>query len=238
MTTYRELVYIILDLVRGESDDFTLNENHIVFLLNKYKGYILSQKYAKDLSKIDKSNYQTICIDLELEDSCESSILKGKKKVPNYLGDIDVYAGGDKLEKVETSRLKYAGEGKFGKKMKYFTVLPNRELQIKSKNSQIVYLKKVEVSGVFLDEIPLDMMCKSDNDGNDLNKCSDVLDTQFVIEQGLVVQIIQSVLNDLVQAAYRPTDNMNNGRDDMPDIYSLAQAIARQLNRKTKNEDK
>jgi hypothetical protein len=42
-----------------------------------------------------------------------------------------------------------------------------------------------------------------------------------------------------MQAAYRPMDGINNGRDDLPDIYSLAQAIARSLrNNRRSNDDK
>lgn len=236
MTTYREIIYLILDLVKGTSDDFSLNENHISFLLNKYKGYLLSQKYAKDLSKIDPANFQTICINLINESDCDEVVLKSTKTIPNYLGDITAYAGMDRLERIENTRFKYVGVGKFGKRTKYFTIMPNRELYIKSKNSQLQYLKKIELSGVFVDEIPEEMNCNKASDNN--NQCyQDPLDSPFVIEPGLIVSLIQAVLNDIMQAAYRPVDGMNNGRDDLPDIYSLASAIARALNKQNKKPD-
>lgn len=237
MTTYREIIYLILDLVKGTSDDFSLNENHISFLLNKYKGYLLSQKYAKDLSKIDPANFQTICIDLTKESDCDEVVLKSTRTIPNYLGTITAYAGMDRLERIENSRFKYAGSGKFGKRMKYFTIMPNRELYIKSKNSQLQYLKRIELSGVFVDEIPAEMNCSNNSDNG--NQCyQDPMDSPFIIEQGLIVSLIQAVLNDIMQAAYRPMDGINNGRDDLPDIYSLAQAIARSLrNNRRSNDD-
>ena len=37
MSTYRELVYLVLDELKGTSDDFTYTEDHIIFLLNKSK---------------------------------------------------------------------------------------------------------------------------------------------------------------------------------------------------------
>lgn len=35
MSTYAELVYMVLDEIKGMSDDFTFNEDHVIFLLDK-----------------------------------------------------------------------------------------------------------------------------------------------------------------------------------------------------------
>lgn len=61
MSTYRELIYIVSDLAKELNDDSTLNENHIMFLLNKYRTYLLKQKYTKKAQEIPLSNYQTVC---------------------------------------------------------------------------------------------------------------------------------------------------------------------------------
>lgn len=235
MTTYREIIYLILDLVKGTSDDFSLNEHHISFLLNKYKGFLLNAKYGKDLTKIDPSNFQTLCIKLNKEESCDEAILKSIKPIPNYIGTITAYIGFDKLERIDSSRFKYAGSGNYGKRMKYYTIMPDRFLYVKSKNLQLSYLKKIEISGVFLEEIPAELTCDPNNSES---PCPvDPLDNPFVIEQGLIVELIQRVLNDVLQSAYRPVDMHNNGRDDLPDVYALAQALARTLKHRGSNED-
>ena len=64
MSTYRELVYLVLDELKGTSDDFTYTEEHIMFLLSKYRAFLLKQKYNDIKKQIPESNYQTICIDL------------------------------------------------------------------------------------------------------------------------------------------------------------------------------
>ena len=49
-TTYRQITYLVLDELKQLSDDSTFNEEHIIFLLGKYRGAILKQTY-KDVKK-------------------------------------------------------------------------------------------------------------------------------------------------------------------------------------------
>lgn len=66
MTKYKELVSFILDAIRAVSDDAFITEDHVIFLLNKYRSYLLKQKYEKDPRKqVPDSNYQSIELDLE-----------------------------------------------------------------------------------------------------------------------------------------------------------------------------
>ena len=109
--TWREIIYMILDELKGMSDDFTFTEDHIAFLLGKYRSFILKQRYYTDIKKvISESNYQTICLDLiEVPsingESCEgSSYLRSKEKIPVTLmiGNprvypIDYYQGNGKI---------------------------------------------------------------------------------------------------------------------------------------------
>ena len=46
----KEIIYIILDRIKGTSDDFSYTEEHILFLINKYRSYMLKQTY-KDVKK-------------------------------------------------------------------------------------------------------------------------------------------------------------------------------------------
>ena len=41
MSTYRELVYLVLDELKLVSDDSTFTEDHVVFLLNRYRTFLL-----------------------------------------------------------------------------------------------------------------------------------------------------------------------------------------------------
>ena len=58
--TYRELVYMCLDEIKLASDDSYITEDHILFLISKYRAFLLRQKYDKTTLPVAESNYQKI----------------------------------------------------------------------------------------------------------------------------------------------------------------------------------
>ena len=52
MATYREMVYMVLDELKLFSDDSSFTEEHVRFLLDKYRMYILKQQYEKEKKEI------------------------------------------------------------------------------------------------------------------------------------------------------------------------------------------
>jgi hypothetical protein len=54
-----EIVYYCLDAIKAFSDDSYVNEDHILFLLGKYRNKLLALTYKNSLHVPD-SNYQTI----------------------------------------------------------------------------------------------------------------------------------------------------------------------------------
>ena len=55
--TWREIIYMVLDELKGMSDDFTFTEDHIAFLLGNYRSFILKQRYYTYIKKaISESN--------------------------------------------------------------------------------------------------------------------------------------------------------------------------------------
>ena len=93
MNTYRELVFLILDEAKGTSDDFSFNEQHLIFLLDKYRAVLLKNNYFTIKRIVPDSNYQSICLDLiEVPaisgDPCEGGYyLRSKEKIP-FLLDV------------------------------------------------------------------------------------------------------------------------------------------------------
>ena len=65
MSTYNELTHQVLDELKLVSDDSHFVEEHVVFLLDKYRVFLLKQRYSDIRKEIPESNYQTICLDLE-----------------------------------------------------------------------------------------------------------------------------------------------------------------------------
>lgn len=99
MATYRELVYLVIDLAKLISDDSTLNENHIVYLLDRYRTYLLEQKYKNNNYSVPINNAQEFCSNVKLiplhgscgdcGDNCEGSddafLYKTVNAIPNLL---------------------------------------------------------------------------------------------------------------------------------------------------------
>ena len=67
--TYREIIYMCLDALKITSDDAIFNEDHILFLVNKYRNLLLQQKYSDIRNTVLESNYQTLCLNLEIDNT-------------------------------------------------------------------------------------------------------------------------------------------------------------------------
>lgn len=54
MNTYKEMIYMVLDELHGYSDDFSYTEDHVAFLLDKYRAFILKRicKFKKNNTRI------------------------------------------------------------------------------------------------------------------------------------------------------------------------------------------
>lgn len=124
MSTYKELVYMCLDELKLYSDDALYTEEHIMFLLGKYRTFLIKQRYSDVKKQIPESNYQTICLDLiEVPaisgEPCEGgSYLRSKEKIPFLMKignprvyPVDYYQG--EITYVSRERMRYVGYNKY-----------------------------------------------------------------------------------------------------------------------------
>jgi len=65
MSKYKDLVYMVMDQVKIISDDSIITEDHVVFLLSKYRAFLIKQKYLDKGESVPEEYYQTLCLDLE-----------------------------------------------------------------------------------------------------------------------------------------------------------------------------
>lgn len=223
MSTYRELVYMVLDELKGISDDFTYTEDHIIFLLNKYRAFILKQRYSDIKKFISESNYQTICLDLIQVpaisgEPCEGgTYLRSKNKVPYLIPigvprvyPLDYYQG--EITYVSRDRMRYVGYNRYLQNIIYCSIGPDNYLYFKSNNPQYLYLEKVKFTGVFQDpSIASNLECDSENN------CS-ILDKTFPLEEGIIPQVLELTIKDLSAVQYKPKDNDNNAHDDLSEV--------------------
>lgn len=222
--TYREIIYICLDQVKLSSEDSYFTEDHVKFLLAKVRAALLEQKYSTIKREVSLSNYQTLCIPLELKTDggiCgNAEYLKSKDVIPALLniGNINLYSQdyyNTTITLVSRERMKYVGHNRWLKNIIYASIGPDNYLYLKGSNPQHLYLKNLKLTGIFEEPDKVVQSCIDEN-----TECRDFLDTEFPIEEALVGNVINAVVQLLLGAAYRPEDSENDDKDALSDLVT------------------
>lgn len=225
MSKYRELVYMVLDELKLSSDDSYFTEDHIIFLLGKYRTLLLKQRYSDIKKPIPESNYQTICLNLVRVpaisgEPCEGGMyLRSDKKIPFVMKignprvyPIDYYQG--EITYVSRDRMRYVGYNKFLQNIIYCSLGPDNYLYFKSSNPQYLYLEEVRFTGIFEDPmLPKELLCP-----NETEPICDPIDNEFPLEEALIPPLIELVVKELSNSIYRPEDENNNSKDDLSNV--------------------
>ena len=230
MRTYRQLIYLVLDELKLMSDDSSFTEDHIIFLLSKYRAFLLKQRYSDVRKEVPLSNYQTLCLDLEEHEgieglSCEGTYMRSTKKIPEAMnvGQSRVHSGdyfNGEVTYISRDRLRYVGHNKWLQNIIYATKGPDGYLYLKSSNPQLYYLEKIKFTGVFSDaEEASELECEQP-------ESCDILDKEFPIEDALIPPLTELVVKELSGAIYKPEDSENNAADD---LANLANFLARNV---------
>lgn len=233
MSTYRELVYLVLDELKLVSDDSTFTEDHVVFLLNRYRTFLLKQRYSDIKKQIPDSNYQSICMDLIQVPAISGEPCEGgtylrssvKVPIPMQIGSpkvtpMNYYQG--EITYVSRERMRYVGYNRFLPNIIYCSIGPDQYLYFKSFNPQYLYLEKVKFTGVFENaEKASELECGTSD-------ICDILDKEFPIEDSLISPLIELVLKELAGPAWKPQDDTNNASDDLANLANF-------IRRSTKN---
>ena len=225
--TLRELVFLVLDELKINSDDSYFNEDHVIFLLNKYRSFVLKKELEKENKPLSSTNAQLICLDLiEVRDEdnlCGESMLRTEQPIPSLVNDCKIsiypvnYFEGDHIIYTTMERMRYTTYNKWTKNLIYAAKGPDNYLYLKSSNPQYLYLEKLKMKAVFEDfESAAQYAC--DESGEELD--CDILDMKFPIENALVPIIVEMVVKELLGASYRPKDSINNSNDDLSDIVA------------------
>lgn len=223
MATYREIVYMALDELKLISNDATYTPEHLIFLADNYRAFLLDRRY-RDAKKgeVTRSNYQEICFDLiEVPaisgTSCAGVYLKSTKKMPSLMNigirhiyPVDYFTS-EHISYIPLERMPYVGNNKWLSNIIYVTKGPDDYLYLKSSNPQFLYLKKLKIDAVFQDsKEAAKFACSTQSDNN-----CDILDYEFPIEDTLITPLIQMMVQELSGARYAPTDQTNDNKDNM-----------------------
>lgn len=215
--TYKELVYMALDALKIHSDDAKFTEDHVIFLLNKYRAYALQQKYSKTLEGVNNRNYQTLKVSMQgnMGDRPGNGYYYfSTKEIPGILSiALPKVESGifNSREIVFTSenRLRYIGYNRFLPNIVYSCIGNDNKLCLKGKEDIVRTLTIVSLNAVFANPLEAD---------NFNNIISDVLDREFPMEDTLVPAVLELVLKDLTNGIYKPTDTTNDAQDALSDL--------------------
>lgn len=235
MATYREAVYMVLDFLKLSSDDSYYTEEHVRFLLNKYRAYVLKSKYEDNQknpsSYPSDSNTQTVELNLEHVNGidglqCTGEYLRSVEEIPSpmFWYSFKVWAGlmfGDNIIVTMPTRFRYAGTGKLGSLFNYATIGPDNHLYLKSGNPQLYYLQKASVKGVFEDPEKIYQIENEQAVADGEEPVCDILDREFPLESNLLALCMQYVVKELTGASYRPKDDDNNASDDLSELANF-----------------
>lgn len=227
----KEIVYMVLDLAKAAtSDDSFWTEDHVIFLLKKYRSFLIKKEQEKQKATTDIASefeYQQICLDLEKVPAIDGEpctggyYLRTTKKIPKILEDnqprvypIDFYQGIN-ISYIPRDRMRYVGTNKFLQNIIYVSLSPDLHLYLNSSNPQFLYLKKVRMSAVFEDFDEMSSYLCND-DGSSM--ACDVMDEVFPIREYLVPTLMELVVKELTSAKYQPVDEHNNAADDISKV--------------------
>ncbi len=237
MSTYREVVHMILDELKMNSDDNYYTTDHVMFLVDKYRALFLKKAYTTYAKELPDVYYQTLCVDLEVTDKtpdlpCDGKILRSVKPIPQVIQNgkqtvfFDGYFG-VAFTIIPRERMRHVGHDKWRRNVIYCAMGPDMHLYFTSANPQHLYLKSVKFKAVFEEyKDALAMSCDPDDEG-----VCDPLDGKIRMEEAFIPYIIDSVVKELSIAAYRPADPTNNASDDLSitsDTASAAKAAQKQ----------
>lgn len=219
MATFGQVAHAIQDFSKTISDDSIINIDHIIFLMSKYRNYILSNP-TKTLTEAD---YQTICVDVEPGDDgdiCGSvPYLVSKTAVPTVMarGGVTVappagFLQGFKFQYVNYQKFQFVGFNKWLYGFIYVTIGPGGRLYIKSHNRGFMHMEKVQLSALFNDieqaaELECDNCCNT--------QACDIEDREFPLDAGYLPLLMKYVTQEITAAAWQPRDDENNASDDL-----------------------
>ena len=236
MSTYRELIYMVLDKLKENTDDSYFKEEHVAFLLDKYRPLLLKQRYSDIRKSVSQNNYCTFKLQLNQGNGVDAQLL-GVTQYYTTLGRV-LYSNvlmprlvsfNDEIEEfkvlniaqedddssqligdfsvVSTERFKYVGENKWLKKFIYVTIGPDYKLYVKIQNDAQIVPTEILIQGILEDPKKAKNIL--------IPAVSNYLDMQYPLEDALIPPLLDMVVKDLGTGLTAPEDRENNSKDDV-----------------------
>ena len=246
------MIYYCLDAIKAFSDDASVTEDHIMFLINKYRAAVLKQAYSKTASQsnVSEDNYQTIPLDdllLYRPDNLEANI---------YADDgLDYIIDGSSTH--FKSNYKYSRDTVIPTIVEGFTpkvyitdlfktvatYVDNDRFEYTGWNKYLsnfiyatigtdrhLYLKSGNVERLDLvKKVNLYAIFENPEDVYAItNPDDDIYDCDVPLEEALIPNLIAYIVKDALGMFYRPFDKYNNAMDDIADIATFIRSNMKQ----------
>lgn len=217
------MIYMVRDLLKISSDDSYITSQHILFMLEKFRAFVLKTKYENKEADIPDTNKSSMIVELELvEDNLGYSgipLLRSKQPIPtDMIFDLisvrtNKLTGNPNIVFVPFVRFVHTGNNKYLKNFIYWTIDNDNYILVKSCNPTFEYLTEFNIEGVFESPMSIaeqDCACK----GLEVNYD----DVDFCLEDALSELVLDYVVRSLQLSIYKPEDDINNTKDDLSGV--------------------
>lgn len=206
MNTYRQLVYMVYDELKINSDDSIWEVDHLIFLLNKYRALLIKQRYGAIKKVIPQTYFQTL--DVVMSTSVDKSI----KQVPSTieLNNSELFFSANTASEdvsrrvilVPASRFPYVQINKWLNKVVYCSIKPDKYLHIKCMQDRPSIISLTVILENPLDELTF--------------KASTInpLDMDFPMETSAIHDVISLVAKELGDSKVIPDVEKNNATEE------------------------
>ena len=236
MSKVSELVYMVVDLVKLMSDDSTINENHVLYLLKMYRAFLLKQRYEKDPRKhIPESNYQTEKVSFidfnysHLVDVCSNgtcSIIDGNESCSCSTRNEDIKVSDTEVRHIMALGIPrlYLDKGPFNYT---FTRVPMSRFEVVGNNkwlSNFIYWTIGPDDRIYI-KSGTNKCAKNITEAYItaiFEECGELdMEDNFPIEESLIPNLLELVVKDVLGASLRPKDRDSNASDDLANIAAF-----------------
>lgn len=218
MSTYRDAIYMVLDQLRIISDDSLWEPEHIIYLLNKHRAFIIKQRYSGRKKDVPLATYQSFKV--QLNDWSGNNTTTSTTKLPTVLNlngielESSITIPDNNIQDLNVNlvpidRLKYVGYNTYLFHQIYVSIGYDNKLYLKCAES-IDRLPTTLQCNMIL-ENPMDVIPFLPIEDSPMN----TIDLEFPVEEALVAPIVDMVIKELASSNYLPSDNKNNASDDM-----------------------
>lgn len=230
---------MVLDKLKLSSRESYFTEEHIAFLLDKYRPFLLKQRYADIRKTIPQNNYSRFLIDIIEENGIDIDYIKYPEKytvsghsyssieplpsmvsLNNATEEYKLYSirqsetpasmfMGD-YSIVTSDRFKFVGENKWLKNLAYATIGPDNKL----------YIKIADKTKKIPDQLLVQAIIENPKKAKDIifPIKDSYLDMPYPLEEAIVPSLLDLVTQDLQKDMYRPEDTINDDRDNLPEV--------------------